>query len=361
MTSPRSVPRASGAGDHPQNRAAWLTTEDGEFIVGDAPYPRPEAHEVVVRNRAVAINNFEWQLQSDPGDKRIIPEYPFIIGADCAGEVAEVGPGVARFKPGDRVIGMANWLYTKKSRDAAFQLYCVVHEAVMAPIGPEIPFVEGTTLPLAVSAASLALYPPDRLGLAPPSPRGQSRRGQKMLVWGASSTTGIVAVQLALASGAAVVAVASPANHAFVMALGATAVFAYDDPRNLEKIILVLKQMPGEFVGAYDTIGSRATIKSCAGVVLSLGAGKVVTNSPFVGDQAPLGVKTVSVDDTPLIAENKFVTDMIWEKFVPVGLETKAIKDFPQPIVIGKGLEFIGKGVDRLRQGVSAGKVVVEL
>lgn len=52
---------------------------------------------------------------------------------------------------------------------------------------------------------------------------------------------------------------------------------------------------------------------------------------------------------------------MIWEKFIPEGLETKVIKALPQPIVIGKGLENIDKGIERLKEGVSAGKVVVEL
>ncbi|KAI5284123.1 hypothetical protein KEM54_001578 [Ascosphaera aggregata] len=254
---------------------------------------------------------------------------------------------------------MANWLYTKKARDGAFQKYCIVNEAVLAKLLPEIPYVEGVTLPLAVSAAAMGLYPPGRLELAPPSPVGQSKTGQKMLVWGASSTTGIVAVQFALASGVSVVTVASKANHAFVMSLGATAVFDHDDPRNLEKIIMVLKQMSGEFAGAYDCIGDDSTIKSCAGVVLSLGKGKVVTNAPLPKAQAPMGVEVIPVSDTPSIIEDKFVAQTIWQKFIPEGLETKVIKAFPQPIVIGKGLENIANGVARLRDGVSAGKVVV--
>ncbi|KAI5301333.1 hypothetical protein KEM56_001815 [Ascosphaera pollenicola] len=207
----------------------------------------------------------------------------------------------------------------------------------------------------------MGLYPPGRLELAPPSPTSQSKEGQKMLIWGASSTTGMLAVQLALASGVAVVTVASKHNLAFVMDLGVTAVFDYNDPRNLEKIIVLLKQMPGEFVGAYDCIGDEKTIKSCAGVVLSLAKGKVVTNSPITPEKAPMGVKVVSVDDTPFIVENEFVIQMIWEKYIPEGLQTKSIKTFPQPIVIGKGLENIAKGIERLREGVSAGKVVVEL
>lgn len=188
---------------------------------------------------------------------------------------------------------MTNWLYTQRLRNGAFQKYCIVDEQLLTPIPPELSYVDAVTLPLAISTAAMGLYPPGRLELAPPSPVGQSREGQKMLIWGASSTTGIVAVQLALASGVSVVTVASKSNLKFVMELGVTAVFDYNDPRNLEKIIVLLKQMPGRFVGAYDCIGDEKTTKSCAGVVLSLATGKIVTNSPVAMKNPPMGVKVI--------------------------------------------------------------------
>ncbi|KAI5301400.1 hypothetical protein KEM56_001758, partial [Ascosphaera pollenicola] len=96
---------AEGSSSTPNNQAAWISTERGEFVVGDAPYPTPQATEVLLRNHAVAINNMDWKIQSSRDDYPLVPEYPFIIGYDCAGEVVEVGSNVKRFNQGDRVIG----------------------------------------------------------------------------------------------------------------------------------------------------------------------------------------------------------------------------------------------------------------
>lgn len=53
------------------------------------------------------------------------------------------------------------------------------------------------------------------------------------------------------------------------------------------------------------------------------------------------------------------VGDPIWREFVPKALESGRLLPRPEPFVVGTGLEAIQGGLDRLRGGVSATKLVV--
>ena len=87
----------------PVNSAAVLPAARADLVVRRAPYPSPGAHEIVVRNRAVAVNPLDAVKQST-GDLmfRWLP-YPCVLGEDVAGDVVEVGGAVTRFRVGDRV------------------------------------------------------------------------------------------------------------------------------------------------------------------------------------------------------------------------------------------------------------------
>ena len=68
----------------------------------EIPDPQPGAHEVLVRVRACALNNLDLAVRRGiPGQK--IP-LPHILGSDVAGEVASLGAGASRLKPGDKVL-----------------------------------------------------------------------------------------------------------------------------------------------------------------------------------------------------------------------------------------------------------------
>jgi len=74
----------------------------GEVI--ELPVPRPNAGELLVRIAACGIcgsdlHLYEWEL----GAERMVGRLPFVMGHEPAGVVEAVGPGVTRFKAGDRV------------------------------------------------------------------------------------------------------------------------------------------------------------------------------------------------------------------------------------------------------------------
>src|SRR6516162_10748451 len=76
--------------------------EDGQLRLEDLPEPAaPAAGEVIVRIKAVALNHIDlWGFRGMAFAKR---KLPLVAGAEAAGEIAEVGPGVTGFRPGDPV------------------------------------------------------------------------------------------------------------------------------------------------------------------------------------------------------------------------------------------------------------------
>src|SRR6201987_2736586 len=71
-------------------------------VVNDHPLPVVVPGHVVIRVRASSFNYHDvFTVRGMPGIK--VP-LPVVIGLDMAGEIAEVGPGVAGWKPGDRVL-----------------------------------------------------------------------------------------------------------------------------------------------------------------------------------------------------------------------------------------------------------------
>ncbi len=72
------------------------------LALADVPEPAPGAGEVAIAARAIGVNYPDLLVVE--GRYQRVPPAPFVPGKDVAGIVAAVGPGVADFKPGDRVL-----------------------------------------------------------------------------------------------------------------------------------------------------------------------------------------------------------------------------------------------------------------
>jgi NADPH:quinone reductase-like Zn-dependent oxidoreductase len=103
--------------------------------VGSAPYTPPSPGQLVIKNGAVAINPFDWVIQMAGGLFLPYLKGPFIGGTDIAGTVLEVGPGVDRFRVGDRVNGAAAAIdpASKNPAEGGFQLYTVLRQHLVTP------------------------------------------------------------------------------------------------------------------------------------------------------------------------------------------------------------------------------------
>ena len=84
-----------------QQKALFLQSKFADnFVLGTAPIYKPGPGELLVKNKAASLNPVDWKVQKHG---MFVEHYPAIVGVDIAGDVEEVGEGVASFSKGDRV------------------------------------------------------------------------------------------------------------------------------------------------------------------------------------------------------------------------------------------------------------------
>jgi len=150
------------------------------------PEPYPTQGQVLIEVAAVGINPVEAYIRAGGYPRK--PELPYTPGADCAGVVARIGPGVASCKPGDRV-------YTSGTITGAYAELALCAERQTHPLPDAVTFKQGAALGVPYGAAYRALFH-----------RAGAVAGEFVLVHGATGGVGIAAVQLARAAGLAVIA-----------------------------------------------------------------------------------------------------------------------------------------------------------
>ncbi|KAI5251054.1 hypothetical protein E4T42_04611 [Aureobasidium subglaciale] len=297
------------------NQAAWLHGPNQLFRVGSAPMHEIESHEILVETYSIAINPIDWKVR-DYG--WLINTWPMVLGCDVSGVVTEVGNSVHNFSKGDRVIGHAVSLVSQKPKNGAFQRFVAVEAAKAAKIPSALSFSDACVVPLALDTAATGLFnsaSDGYLGLEWPT-MGSKSDNNKIVIYGGSSSVGALAIQLAAASGAHVIAVAS---------------------RRI-----------------YDAISQEDSYNITVPILAQIGSGNLATVLP--------GPSTVpSTSKTNYVEGINDTVHRLWENFVEPALERGTLKCVPSTYVVGSGLESIEKGLEINKKGVSARKVVVEI
>lgn len=165
--------------------------------------------DVLVRVKATGVNPIDWKLRK--GHMRFIwpLKFPFTPGFDVAGIVESVGPEVESWNPGDCV-------YAALPKGGGYAEYVVVDASLCASMPEDLSFEEAASIPGAALSALQALR-----NVA------DVQSGHHVIVNGASGGVGSFAVQIAVAFGCRVTAVASAANEELVRSLGANAFIDY--------------------------------------------------------------------------------------------------------------------------------------
>src|SRR5256712_10072298 len=177
----------------------------------DAPEPRPDPGEILVRVKACALNHLDiWIRQGIPAYQVTLPQ---IGGCDVAGLVGRVGGEGTGLKPGDRVFiapGLSCWRgeFCLGGQDNLWTTYRILGSQVdgglaefvkvpalnVIPIPGSLSFEQAAAFPLTAVTAWHMLF-----GLARLQP------SEDVLVLGASSGVGSMAVQMAEGAGARVI------------------------------------------------------------------------------------------------------------------------------------------------------------
>ncbi len=186
----------------------------------DVSRPTPKDSEILVKVHAATVT---------VGDAitRRIPRFFMLIfglssgfklkkipGHEFAGEIVMVGKNVKLFKKGDKVFGTTTGL----AYGANAEYVCVPEEwkhGVVAEKPTKVTYEEAACVPIGGMTALQIIR------------KGNIKKGQKVVVYGASGSVGSYAVQLAKYYGAEVTAVCSSGNHEMVRSIGADKVIDY--------------------------------------------------------------------------------------------------------------------------------------
>jgi len=203
----------------------------------DVPEPVAGEGEVLIDIRAAGVNFPDVLIIQNRYQAK--PPLPFAPGAELAGVVSAVGPGVTDRKVGDRVIGSSTW--------GAFAERIALPAARTLPMPETLDFEEAAAFVLTYGTAYHALI--DRGGLA---------TGETVLILGAAGGVGLAAIQIAKAVGARVIAAASTAEKlALCAAQGAEGLINYAED-DLRARVSALTQGRGPEV-IYDPVGGGFT------------------------------------------------------------------------------------------------------
>jgi NADPH:quinone reductase-like Zn-dependent oxidoreductase len=153
--------------------------------------PEPEANQILIEIHTAGIGSWDAEMRGGSWKPPGRPKFPRVLGLDGSGVVVAKGARVKRFRVGDRV-----WAY-----DYAHAGFYAQYVAVDATLAARIP--DRLTLRDAGAAAVTGLTALQCVAKA------EIRRGQTVLVFGATGAVGTLALQFAAARGARVIATAT--------------------------------------------------------------------------------------------------------------------------------------------------------
>lgn len=179
------------------------------LVLGEVEKPKPSIGQVLVRVHAASVNPAD-AMNRQSGIFSGQP--PFVLGWDVSGVIAEVGPGVTIFRPGDEVVGLLPF----PRGGGAYAEYAVAPARTFVRKPAQLSHVEAAALPLAGLTAWQALV--ETAGVD---------AGSRVVITGAAGGVGHLAVQIAHARGAYVIAVASASQADYLRGLGADEVVDY--------------------------------------------------------------------------------------------------------------------------------------
>lgn len=179
------------------------------LICNEISLPEPDQDEVLVRVLYAGVNPYDWKVIEGMETGQDIT-VPLIPGSEFSGIIEKTGANVKNFKKGDPVCGM------KGNYGGCYAAFTTVKATDIAVKPAALSFEAAAALPVGGLVSWKALY--DAASL---------KKGQHILIHGASGGVGSVAVQLAKNTGAYIVATGSAKNKSLIEELGANVFIDY--------------------------------------------------------------------------------------------------------------------------------------
>ena len=215
---------------------AWQVHQYGspeEMTLDEVDKPTPGEGEVLIRNRAAGLNFFDI-LQAQ-GKYQAKPSFPFTVGAEVAGTIEAVGPGVDHLSVGDRVLCLT-------LGGGGYAEYTIGKARKTFTIPAGMGYEEAAAFPVVYQTSFFAVE--NRARLQPE---------EWLLVHAGASGVGMAAIQIGKALGSRIIATAgSEEKLNFCRELGADHVINYRDETWVDQV----KQVTGKGADViYDPVG----------------------------------------------------------------------------------------------------------
>ncbi|MGX9687173.1 NADPH:quinone oxidoreductase family protein [Deinococcus wulumuqiensis] len=182
----------------------------------DVPRPAPRAGQVLLRVEAVGVNFAD--VLNVAGQYLTAPKLPHIPGMELAGTVEALGEGVSGVQVGQRVAALGG--------TGGLAEYAAVPAAGLVPVPDSFTPAQAAAFPVSYMTAYHAL-----------KTLGRGEAGEWVLVQAAAGALGTASVQLAVALGMKVIALASTEEKLQIARdLGADVTILQDDPERVQKV-----------------------------------------------------------------------------------------------------------------------------
>lgn len=303
----------------------------GELSLHELPVPKVGARDVLIAVHTAGVASWDTAVRGGwYPDKR--PSFPLVLGTDGSGVVANVGSAVRRFRLGDRVYG---YQFQSASGMGGF---CAAYVAVAAQHVARLP--RGLDMARAGAITATALT-----ALQGIDDTLRVKRGETVVILGASGGVGTMAVQFARLRGARVLAIASgQAGVRLARRLGAEA--AVDGKR--ADVASVLRRLAPDGVDAVLALAGGKSLTRCLDAVRR--GGRVAYPNGI--EPAPRKRRGLSVTDYNLVAGPREF-DRLRRAIVAAKLQVPIAASYP--------LARAAQAHRRIEAGHVLGKVVLRV
>lgn len=240
------------------------------LVAAELPVPAPGPGQILIRVAAAGVNRPD--VLQRQGSYPAPPGHSPLPGLEAAGEVARLGAGVTRWKPGDRVTALLN--------GGGYAQFAIAEETSALAVPAGLSMVEAAAIPETYFTVWHNVFE-----------RGGLKSGEWLMVHGGTSGIGTTAIQLATAFGAKVLATAGSAEKCKAcLDLGAARAVNY----RTEDFVAAAKEATGGkgINVTLDMVGGAYTEKN---LVAAAEDGRIVQIATLQGAEVSINVARLMV------------------------------------------------------------------